>query len=64
MTSFDQLVNEYDAGRLGYANDVYNNLVAFGLLPKHAIVDIGSGTGLASAPLIENGYKRYRRRSV
>jgi ubiquinone/menaquinone biosynthesis C-methylase UbiE len=56
VTSFDQLVNEYDAGRIGYANDVYNNLVAFGLLPKHAIVDIGCGTGLASAPLIENNY--------
>ena len=56
MTSFDQLANEYDAGRIGYANDVYNNLVAFGLLPKHAILDIGCGTGLASGPLIENGY--------
>ncbi len=56
MTSFDQLVTEYDAGRLGYANDVYNNLVAFGLSPRHTIVDIGCGTGLASAPLIENGY--------
>jgi ubiquinone/menaquinone biosynthesis C-methylase UbiE len=56
VTSFDQLVNEYDAGRLGYANDVYNNLVAFGLSPRHTVVDIGCGTGLASAPLIENGY--------
>ena len=56
MTSFDQLVSEYDAGRVGYANDVYNNLIAFGLLPKHAIVDIGCGTGLGSAPLIENNY--------
>ena len=56
MTSFDRLVAEYDAGRLGYSNDVYNHLVAFGLVPKHAILDIGSGTGLASAPLIENGY--------
>jgi ubiquinone/menaquinone biosynthesis C-methylase UbiE len=56
VTSFDQLVNDYDAGRLGYANDVYNNLVAFGLLPRHAILDIGCGTGLASAPLIENDY--------
>lgn len=56
MTSFDQLVNEYDAGRVGYAGDVYNNLVAFGLSQRHAILDIGTGTGLASAPLIENGF--------
>jgi SAM-dependent methyltransferase len=56
VTSFDQLVSEYDAGRVGYANDVYNNLIAFGLLRKHAVVDIGCGTGLASAPLIENDY--------
>lgn len=56
MTSFDALVTEYSAGRLGYANDVYNNLVAFGLQPSHAIIDIGCGTGLASGPLIENGY--------
>jgi len=57
VTSFDTLVAEYDAGRLGYSNDVYNMLVAYGLVPKHAIVDIGCGTGLASAPLIENGFK-------
>jgi ubiquinone/menaquinone biosynthesis C-methylase UbiE len=57
VTSFDNLVAEYQAGRLGYANDVYNNLISFGLLPRHTILDIGCGTGLASAPLIENGYK-------
>lgn len=56
MTSFDQLVKEYDAGRIGYASEVYNNLVAFGLTPRHAIVDIGCGTGLAGAPLIENNF--------
>ncbi|HEX8806946.1 MAG TPA: class I SAM-dependent methyltransferase, partial [Candidatus Aquilonibacter sp.] len=57
MTSFDQLVSEYDAGRIGYAHDVYNNLVAFGVQPRHTILDIGCGTGLAGGPLIENGFE-------
>jgi ubiquinone/menaquinone biosynthesis C-methylase UbiE len=56
VRSFDDLAVQYDAGRLGYANDVYNNLVSFGILPRHAILDIGCGTGLASVPLIESGY--------
>jgi len=54
--TFDSLVSEYDAGRLGYSNDVYTTLAGYGLAPSHAIVDIGCGTGLASGPLIENGY--------
>jgi len=55
--TFDQLAPAYDAGRLGYANDVYNQLVSFGLAPSHAVLDVGCGTGLASAPLIENDYR-------
>lgn len=55
-TTFDQLADAYRAGRLGYPNDTYNHLVAYGLQPSHKILDIGSGTGLASAPLIENNY--------
>jgi SAM-dependent methyltransferase len=57
MTTFDSLVDAYRAGRLGYANDVYNALVGYGLAPNHAILDIGCGTGLAGAPLIENNYR-------
>ncbi|HEY5339578.1 MAG TPA: class I SAM-dependent methyltransferase [Candidatus Aquilonibacter sp.] len=56
MTSFDSLVNAYHAGRLGYANDIYNALIGYGLAPSHKVLDIGCGTGLASAPLIGNGY--------
>jgi SAM-dependent methyltransferase len=56
MTTFDSLVESYRAGRLGYANDIYNHLVGYGLSPRHRILDVGCGTGLASAPLIENGY--------
>jgi len=56
VTSFDSLVAEYDAGRLGYANDVYNALANFGFSPRYAILDIGCGTGLAGGPLIENDF--------
>jgi ubiquinone/menaquinone biosynthesis C-methylase UbiE len=56
MITFDALAADYDAGRLGYSNDVYNTLVGYGLAPTDAILDIGCGTGLASGPLIENGY--------
>ncbi len=55
-TTFDSLAENYDAGRIGYANEVFNHLVAFGLSRKHRVLDIGCGTGLASGPLIENGF--------
>lgn len=57
MTTFDPLANFYDAGRLGYSNDVYNALVGFGLTPRYHVLDIACGTGLASRPLIENGFR-------
>jgi ubiquinone/menaquinone biosynthesis C-methylase UbiE len=56
MNTFDLISEHYDRGRLGYSNDIYNALVGYGLAPSHAILDLGCGTGLASAPLIENGY--------
>lgn len=56
MKSFDDLARAYDAGRLGYANDVYTALVGFGLTPAAKILDVGCGTGLGSGPLVENNY--------
>ena len=57
MTAFDTLAEAYDAGRIGYSNDVYNNLVSFGLTQSHNILDIACGTGLASGPLVENRFR-------
>lgn len=56
MTAFDTLAESFEAGRIGYSNDVYNNLVSFGLKRSNEILDVGCGTGLASGPLIENGF--------
>ncbi len=56
MTTYDALSESYDAGRLGYAGDLYNTLVEYGLAPSHKILDVGCGTGLASAPLVQNDY--------
>lgn len=55
-TTFDSLADHYDAGRIGYANEMYNHLVDFGLTPKHRILDVGCGTGLASGPLVDNDF--------
>jgi ubiquinone/menaquinone biosynthesis C-methylase UbiE len=56
MTTFDDLADAYEAGRSGYSTELYNTLVGFGLNPKLTVIDVGCGTGLASRPLIENGF--------
>ncbi len=56
MSTYDTLSESYDAGRLGYSNEVYTTLVSFGLQPSHKILDVACGTGLASGPFVENNY--------
>jgi len=57
MNTFDLIADHYDRGRIGYSNDIYNALIGYGLLPNARILDLGCGTGLASAPLIDNRYR-------
>ncbi|HVA28631.1 MAG TPA: class I SAM-dependent methyltransferase [Candidatus Baltobacteraceae bacterium] len=57
MTTFDSLAEYYDAGRIGYSNDLYNMLLGYGLAPTHHVLDVACGTGVASRPLIENGFR-------
>jgi ubiquinone/menaquinone biosynthesis C-methylase UbiE len=56
MNTFDSIADHYDRGRIGYSNDLYNALVGYGLNPGATVLDIGCGTGLASGPLVDNGY--------
>jgi SAM-dependent methyltransferase len=57
MTTFDSLAGFYDAGRTGYSNELYGTLASFGLSPRHHVLDVACGTGLASGPLIENAVR-------
>jgi ubiquinone/menaquinone biosynthesis C-methylase UbiE len=57
MTAFDTLAESFEQGRIGYSNEVYNNLVSFGLKQSHHVLDVACGTGLASGPLIENSFR-------
>ena len=57
MTTFDPLAEHYDAGRTGYSNDLYNTLLGYGLTPRDHVLDVACGTGLASRPLVENGFR-------
>ncbi|HTU83160.1 MAG TPA: class I SAM-dependent methyltransferase [Candidatus Acidoferrales bacterium] len=55
--NYDALAEYYDPQRLGYSNELYSTLLGLGLSPRHYVVDVGSGTGLGSAFLIENGFR-------
>lgn len=56
MSPYDTLAHEYDAGRIGYAPDLYRTLVEYGVEPDARILDVACGTGLASRPFAENAY--------
>jgi ubiquinone/menaquinone biosynthesis C-methylase UbiE len=56
MSAYDERANDYDRGRVGYAHDIYNYLTSLGVSSGTSVLDIGCGTGLASLPLIRNGY--------
>jgi ubiquinone/menaquinone biosynthesis C-methylase UbiE len=56
VSGFDELASSYDRGRSGYSNSVYDELIAFGARPESHVLDVGCGTGLASAPLLAAGF--------
>jgi SAM-dependent methyltransferase len=56
--TFDQVAELYDRARPGYPSEVFDDLVALAQLPDGArVVEIGCGTGQATLPLAERGYR-------
>jgi ubiquinone/menaquinone biosynthesis C-methylase UbiE len=54
--SFDDLADAYDRYRIGYADEVYDALDDYGLVPNARVLDIASGTGLVAAALAGRGH--------
>jgi SAM-dependent methyltransferase len=55
---FDGRVDDYVRGRPAYPESLFDALIELaGLAPGDAVADIGSGTGVASAPLLRRGVR-------
>jgi SAM-dependent methyltransferase len=56
--TFEEVAELYDRARPTYPEQVFEDLVALAALPEAArIVEIGCGTGQATLPLAERGYR-------
>lgn len=50
------LAQDYAIYRSGYSNELYDFIAQFGLRRGASILDVGCGTGIASAPFAMNGF--------
>lgn len=50
------LAADYAANRTGYSNELYDTIARFGLRRNASVLDVGCGTGIASAPFAANGF--------
>ena len=56
--TFDAIAERYDRARPGYPHRIFEDLAALGELESGSrILEIGCGTGLATVPLAERGYR-------
>jgi ubiquinone/menaquinone biosynthesis C-methylase UbiE len=53
--SFDELADDYDRYRSGYATELYDAIFDYGLARGAHVVDVASGTGLVAAELVARG---------
>ena len=55
--TFDMAADLYDAARPSYPDELFDDLVSLaGLEPGDRLLEIGSGTGKATRPLLERGF--------
>jgi ubiquinone/menaquinone biosynthesis C-methylase UbiE len=52
---FDELADEYDRFRIGYAPELYDALEAYGIRAGSRVLDVAAGTGLATRELVARG---------
>lgn len=56
-TTFNEDAERYDRARPGYPGQLFDDLAAHGVPPAARILEIGCGTGQATVPLAERGYR-------
>jgi SAM-dependent methyltransferase len=53
--SFDELADNYERYRIGYADEIYELLAEHGIGPGARVLDLGCGTGIVTRRLIDAG---------
>ncbi|HEY8313940.1 MAG TPA: methyltransferase domain-containing protein [Candidatus Baltobacteraceae bacterium] len=53
---FSGLAQAYADNRIGYSNELYETIAAYGVKPGASVIDVGCGTGIASAAFANNGF--------
>ena len=56
-STFDKVASQYHQARPRYPSGLFSDLVdATGLMPRHRLLEVGSGTGIATIPLARMGF--------